>query len=105
MSAQRLRDQYLPPDVDSSYTWVLLDGTLAGNAFVCRWKHGGQTICWITQLVVHKEYRERGLACGLLANLKKDTDDIFGVISSHPAACMATASSYGSMLKSLLLCF
>lgn len=97
MSAQRLRDQYLPEGTMSSYTRVLVDGNLAGNAFACRWMHNGKTICWITQLVVHKAYRERGLARSLLTSLRQDTDDIFGVISSHPFACLAAARSYGSM--------
>lgn len=97
MSAQRLRDQYLPEGTMSSYTRVIVDGNLAGNAFACRWMHNGKTICWVTQLVVHKAYRERGLARSLLTSLRQDTDDIFGVISSHPFACLAAARSYGSM--------
>lgn len=103
MSTQRLKDEYLPEGVVSSYTRVLVNGYLAGNAFVCRWRCNDQRICWITQLVVHKDYRERGLARGLLTSLKQDTDNIFGVISSHPAACLATARSYGSMSRTLLL--
>lgn len=46
--------------------------------------------------VVHKHYRKRGLARGLITALQQNSDDIFGVISSHPAAYLAAATSYGS---------
>lgn len=73
-----------------------MDGNLAGNAFACRWKHDGKNICWITQLVVDRNFRERGLASALLMSIGSDMDDMYGIMSSHPAACMAAASSYGS---------
>jgi GNAT superfamily N-acetyltransferase len=74
---------------------VKVDEKLAGHAIVCRWKSQSQTICWVTQLVVHKDYRERGLATGLLSVLRKDTDDLYGIMSSHPAACLAAACAFG----------
>ena len=58
-------------------------------------------MCWITQLVVHKDYRERGLATGLLSVLREDDDDIYGVMSSHPAACLAAAKAFSSKRVSL----
>lgn len=75
---------------------MTVDGDLAGNAFACRWRQGEKNICWVTQLVVDKEYRERGLASGLLRSLRLDADDIYGVMSSHAAACLAAASTLGS---------
>lgn len=96
LNAQRLRDQCLPEGTNNSYSRVRIDGNLAGNVFACRWSYGGKNICWITQLVVHEDYRMRGLARALLNLLMEETDDIFGVMSSHPAACMAAATSYGS---------
>jgi hypothetical protein len=59
-----------------------------------RWK----TVCWITQLVVHRDYRERSLAKGLLSELMEANDDIYGVMSSHLAACLATAKAFGGKL-------
>jgi hypothetical protein len=100
LTARRLREQYLLDGDDSSYTIsytrVTVNGDLAGNAFVCRWNYNDSNVCWITQLVVHKGYRERGLAGGILRSLRADSDDIYGIMSSHPAACLATASSFGS---------
>ena len=73
-----------------------MDNSLAGNAFACRWVYNNKTICWVTQLVVHQDYRERGLATGLLNQLKDYNDDIYGLMSSHPAACLAAAKAFGS---------
>lgn len=87
---------YLPDDTTCSYVRVIVDGRLAGNAFACRWAYDNRNVCWITQLVVHQEYRERGLAWGLLNTIKHDDDDIYGIMSSHPAACMAAAKAFGS---------
>ncbi|CAN8096746.1 unnamed protein product [Discula destructiva] len=105
LNAQRLRDQYLPVGTHSSYSSVRINGNLAGNVFACRWSYGGKNICWITQLVVHKDYRMRGLARALLNLLMEETDDVFGVMSSHPAACMAAATSYGRGIERISLDF
>ncbi|KAM3454224.1 hypothetical protein MY1884_004156 [Beauveria asiatica] len=105
LSAGRLRKQYLPDNSQSSYTRVVVDGVLAGNAFFCRWNHAGKTVCWVTQLVVSKEYRERGLAGGLLRALKEDNDDIFGIMSSHPAACLAAAAAFATTIEKVSLDF
>ncbi len=96
MSKDRLRAQYLPTNVACSYVRVTVDGRLAGNAFACRWMYNNKSVCWITQLVVHYDYRENGLAKGLLNELRQDQDDIYGVIGSHPAACLATVKAFGS---------
>lgn len=96
LNKARLRADYLPDDTTCSYVRVTVDGLLAGNAFACRWTYDNKTVCWITQLVVHQGHRERGLAQGLLNTIRQDEDDIYGIMSSHPAACMAAAKSFGS---------
>ncbi|OAA68081.1 Acyl-CoA N-acyltransferase [Niveomyces insectorum RCEF 264] len=93
MSASRLREQCLPVGAQCSYVSVTVDGVLAGNAFGCRWMYNGQQVCWVTQLVVHRDYRERRLATRLLEKLRKNEDEIFGIMSSHPAACMALSNA------------
>lgn len=92
---RRLRAQYLPQGATVIYVMVTIDGELAGNAFACRWRSGDMNICWITQLVVGKNYRERGLAGGLLRLLRDDSIDSYGIMSSHPAACLAAAHAFG----------
>ncbi|KAJ8098965.1 hypothetical protein POJ06DRAFT_270041 [Lipomyces tetrasporus] len=105
LSKDRLRCQCLPEGAACSYVRVTVDGHLAGNAFACRWISNGRTVCWITQLVVHLDFRERGLACGLLNQLREDDDDIYGLISSHPAACMAAAKVFGNSINLVNLDF
>ena len=96
LSKNRLRAQYLPDDTLCSYVRVTVDDRLAGNAFACRWRYKDAIVCWITQLVVHSDFRERGLAAGLLNHLRQDDDIIYGLMSSHPAACLAAAKAFGS---------
>lgn len=96
MSGERLRAQFLPSGADCSYVRILVDGHLVANAFACRWTYNDQNVCWITQLVVDSNYRERGLATSLLNEIRRYDDDIFGVMSSHPAACRAAARVSGS---------
>lgn len=103
LSKDRLRAQYLPKDVDCSYVKVTIEDRLVGNAFACRWKVEDKKVCWITQLVVHGDYRERGLAVGLLNCLRRGDDNICGLMSSHPAACLAAAKSFGSNTHTALL--
>ena len=96
MSAAHLRAQCLPSDAECSYVRVTVDGHLTGNVFVCRWKYGDKVVCWVTQLVVDRNYRERGLAVSILNELKRDGDNIYGIASSPPTAYMAAAKAFGS---------
>jgi len=102
LSKERLRKDYLTHGI-TSYVRVTVNDQLAGNAFACRWTVDSKTICWITQLVVHSDYRERGLASGLLNQVMQDGDDVFGVMSSHPAACLATAKTFSSSINTVSL--
>ncbi|KPM38579.1 hypothetical protein AK830_g7984 [Neonectria ditissima] len=103
MSVNVLRQQILPEESRSSYARVTVDGILAGHAFACRWKYGHRQICWITQLVVHSSYRERHLATQLLLTLLNKEDDIFGIMSSHPAACKTLSRAFGGEYLGFLL--
>ena len=93
MTAARLRREYLPADARCSYISVHVDGVLAGNAFVCRWNYQDRQVCWITQLVVHQDYRGYRLATHLLVKSREADDEIFGIMSSHPFACIAAAKA------------
>ena len=98
-----MREQYLPSTATTAYARVVVDGTLAGHAFACRWRHKGLTVCWITQLVVDKSFRNIGLATALLNALRCDTDDIYGIMSSHPAACLAAAKVFCGTIERVSL--
>lgn len=64
LSRGKLRADYLPDD--TSIAHIIREGyrrrppRRAGNAFACRWTFDKKTVCWISPLVVHQEYRERG---------------------------------------------
>ncbi|EEU33995.1 uncharacterized protein NECHADRAFT_85402 [Fusarium vanettenii 77-13-4] len=98
INPKRLRDRYLPGHADCSYTRALLDGRLVGHAITCRWDWDGKRVCWVTQLVVHTQYRNQGIATRLLRLSRADSDDIYGILSSHPFSCMAAATSFGDSI-------
>lgn len=77
-----------------------MNGLFVGNAFASRWVCGDDAtqMCWVTQLVVHKDYRKRGLATGLLEKLRDDGDGVVGIVSSHPAACLAAVRGFTGKL-------
>jgi GNAT superfamily N-acetyltransferase len=96
LSKDRLRAQCLPQGAACSYARVTIDDRLAGNIFACRWNYDDRIVCWVTQLVVHHDFRERGIAFSLLNQIRQDNDEVCGVMSSHPAACLAAAKAFGS---------
>lgn len=95
MSARRLREEYLPDGARSSYVCIHVDDNLRGHAFASRWTYRGRQVCWVTQLVVYRDFRQRRLATHLLGKLRKRDDEIFGIMSSHPAALMAISKACG----------
>lgn len=66
LSKNRIRAQYLPGNASCAYVKVTVEDRLAGNAFACRWSYQGKIVCWVIQLVVHRDFREYGLVVGLL---------------------------------------
>ncbi|KAJ5965258.1 Acyl-CoA N-acyltransferase [Penicillium waksmanii] len=105
LSVKRMRSQYLPSSANTIYARVTVDGTFAGYAFACRWQHQQLNVCWITQLVINRNFRNLGLAKALLNALRERTDHVYGIMSSHPAACLAAASSFGGAIERISLEF
>ncbi|KAL6247758.1 hypothetical protein RBB50_005106 [Rhinocladiella similis] len=101
MSPQRLRAQCLPDGVECLYVMATIEGQLAGNAFACPWKVQNKVVSWITQLVVHTKFRRRSLAVSLLNFLRRPDDNIYGIMSSQPVACLAAAKAFRSGINSL----
>ncbi|KAF8194012.1 hypothetical protein K438DRAFT_1934738 [Mycena galopus ATCC 62051] len=91
MGAARLRDQCLSDPTHSMLALCTVDKVIVGHAFGTVWQYNGSDICWITQLVVAHDYRERGIATSLLQLLPGPDFKCwaFGLVSSHPAACLA----------------
>jgi hypothetical protein len=62
---------------------------------ISRWTYNGRIVCWVTQLVVHYDFRERGIAASLLNIIRRNDDEVYGLMSSHPAACLAAVKAFG----------
>ncbi len=94
---------------------TLNDGSLVGHVFATQWSYGDGIsrmanilletrflprplglVSWITQLVVHSNHRRRGIATMLLPMLRNGSgSSAFGLVSSHPAACIALSAIGG----------
>ncbi|KAF2433255.1 hypothetical protein EJ08DRAFT_96851 [Tothia fuscella] len=98
MNSARLREQILPKNLEGNCTCVriLIQEEVVGHAFACSWKTGdeGNTVCWIAQLVVHSEFRGQRLSLRLLEALKEPRFTCYGILSSHPYACLAAIRSF-----------
>ena len=68
-------------------------------------EYDNKSVCWVTQLVVHRDYRKRGLATGLLNELRQEEDDIYGLMSSHPTACVAAVKVFRGTMNTVKLNF
>ncbi|KAI5845292.1 hypothetical protein DFP73DRAFT_513051 [Morchella snyderi] len=70
---------------------IYVQDKLVGYAFGTRWPLNERDgdVCWITQVVVDRNYRGVGLATTLLSKFKTSTDVLYGIMSQHPAAIMA----------------
>lgn len=95
MTASRVRAQCLPDSSDAVYATAVVDNILVGNVFACRWRHNGRNVLWITQLVVSSDFRRKGVATRIMESLVQDEDEIFGILSSHPAALKALSRAFG----------
>jgi len=84
-------------------------GLLLGHAFANVWNYPGGNVGWITQLVVSRESRKRYIATMLLQVLKMHdlfiNVDCIGLVSSHPAACIALAKLANSHISAINLNF
>lgn len=98
MSVAYLRSAIVPMAVisDCHHIRAIIDGVLVGNVFACQWEVEGRTVLWVTQLVVHKAYRSRGIATMLLKLLITRQYDVYGIASSHAHACMAAVHAFSS---------
>lgn len=95
MSVNMLRAECLPVNTHNIYVCAKTEDQLVGNVFASRWKHDGQTFCWISQLVVGSPFRRQGVATQLLLRLREGEGvQGFGILSSHPAAISAALRAF-----------
>ncbi|KAJ7188709.1 hypothetical protein C8R46DRAFT_1055556 [Mycena filopes] len=105
MSSTKLRSQCLADPVNTSLALCTTkEGTIIGHAFATVWEYApGETVCWITQLVVAQQYRQRTIASSLLCMLPEA--NIMGLATSHPAASLALAAAAGDNMRKVDLEF
>jgi GNAT superfamily N-acetyltransferase len=91
LSASRLQEQCL---FDANCCLSLAttsDGSTVGHAFAVKFQHDGVgCVSWITQLVVHSDFRSHGVA-SKLCQMAWDVSavDGCGIVTSHPHAIRA----------------
>ncbi|KAL4256247.1 hypothetical protein AB1N83_012272 [Pleurotus pulmonarius] len=103
MSARSLKEQCLSDPTASVLALCVADGILIGHAFASLWSLHGETICWVTQLVVSSKHRQRGIATSLLSMLPEC--HVYGLASSHPAACLALCKRGRANIRKLDLVY
>ncbi|OCH85089.1 hypothetical protein OBBRIDRAFT_342511 [Obba rivulosa] len=76
-----------------------------GHVFATTWDCEGETVAWVTQLVVHTDHRRQYIATSLLARLKEHAlftpARFVGVVSSHPVTCHTVAKVFGPPLAGI----
>ncbi|KAI1614083.1 hypothetical protein EDD36DRAFT_216116 [Exophiala viscosa] len=100
MSASRLHEECLPKDAESFHARARTGDQLVGHVFAVRWMSEGQQVCWVTQLCMDPKYRGHGLATRLLVLVRQSSVDAFyGILSSNPAAVLASLKAFGAGLE------
>jgi GNAT superfamily N-acetyltransferase len=85
LSVSRLKDQYLfKSNTCSLVTAMTTTDELVGHAFVCRFAFLDGFAVWVTQLVVRKDMRSKGIATEMLAKVWTKDNVAWGLVSSHP---------------------
>nr|VFJ50374.1 MAG: Acetyltransferase (GNAT) family protein [Candidatus Kentron sp. FW] len=99
LSAEMLRTRWLENENANLYT-ARLEGKLIGYAIAIRLRYNDKTyrvkdekngiFSWVTQLVVHEDYRNRGIAKQLLFSIWGLSNDFaWGLLTANPYAIRA----------------
>lgn len=89
LSPQRIRAYLSKPDTSLYYSAI--DGKIVGYAIAFRHMIDNYGyISWVTQLVVHKDFRRQGIATNILLSIWQMSDDFaWGIVTSNPYAVRA----------------
>lgn len=75
---------------NSDIYWASDDGVMIGYAIALRKETQYGTVSWVTQLVVHEEYRHKNIAKTILHSIWGFTDHFaWGIVSANPYAIRA----------------
>jgi hypothetical protein len=80
-----------------------LEGILVGYAYQCRFPFHAGFGSWITQLVVHSEFRHRGIAKKLISMAWDEKCVAWGIVTSHPFAVRALEKITGFVCELKLI--
>jgi GNAT superfamily N-acetyltransferase len=111
LSASRLKSQYLfnPRTCSVVTAMTYKSDELVGHAFVCRFpfldgnksfwsfSHRAGVAAWVTQLVVRKDMRSKGIATELFAKVWTKDNIAWGLVTSHPHAVRALERATGKV--------
>jgi len=103
MSYKLLRKQCVFDPEHTYLARVYCGNDLCGYAFAASWHYPGiGEICWVTQLVTSSKYRCLGVASRNLMQLHNQKFVMYGLVSSHIAACITLAKCLGTFPIDLL---
>jgi GNAT superfamily N-acetyltransferase len=117
ITAKQLRQQILPKgpenEISNIYIRMKINNILVGNLFAQYYMYNEHdvSVIWITQLCVHRDFRNQGIAKQILSCLLpyhckwshgKDMGTPIGILSSHPFAIVAVLEVFAEGLKELL---
>ena len=80
-----------------------LHGNIVGQAFYCSFLLGENIARWVTQLVVHKSYRNMKIAQNLMCRCLGPTAIGIGLVSSNPLAVKALERAVGRRCESAFI--
>jgi hypothetical protein len=89
LSVSKLKSDFLFDEKCNIHT--IETDILIGYVIYRTYKHPLGRICWITQLLIHPDYRNKGYAKHLIKKVSKDCD-ILGIASSNPYSIKAVQS-------------
>ena len=89
LSVSKLQTDFL---FDENCNFCMIDAEiLIGYVIYRKYNHPIGRICWISQLLIHPEYRNKGFAKHLITKVSRDCD-IIGIASSNPYSIKAVQS-------------
>ncbi|KAI0682753.1 hypothetical protein BC835DRAFT_1424040 [Cytidiella melzeri] len=109
MTAAKLRRQCLSDPENTVLSMRFINSELVSHAFATRWYYQEHVICWVTQLVVDVNMRQRYITTSILRHITDHAwflpASIISLVSSHPAACRAVAKLAGTVISNINLPF
>ena len=92
MGKEMMKENYLSSENSGIVCAFEETGNLVGHCIYQSFECSDSQCIWVTQLVVHTDFRSRGIAKDLLRLIWLEDYDVMGIISSNPYAIMCLES-------------